>query len=123
MTGVVDEYEGLLPATVPVINDGVPQVTDRLTKGLEVGVCDLKDIHAACSESHYSSTHIPCVIFDLVDVSEAVIPWHVAQNIVAPVLNNDPLVMVGSEVCFYHPVFLYFFGLIVCSNFIIIILA
>ena len=103
MTGVVDEDEGLLPTTVPIVNDGVLQVSDGLLEGLEVGVFDLKDIHAACPQSQYSLLHVPGVIFDLIDVSELSISFHaVAQLIVAPVRDNDPLVVIGSEMCFYH---------------------
>ena len=106
MTGVIDEDEGLLPTTVPVINDGVSQIADCLAEGFEVGVFDLEDIHAACTQPHDSLPHVPGVVFDLVDVLEALVSFMIiAQHVIAPVLNNDPLVVIGSEVCLYHSVF------------------
>ena len=103
MAGVVDEDEGLFLTAVPIVNDGVLQVSEGLLKSFEVGIFDLDDIHAACSQSNYSFLHVPGVIFDLVDVLEACISLHViAQLVVPPVLDNDPLVMVGSVMIVYH---------------------
>ena len=104
---------------LPVLSDSLSQVLYSLCKGLPVGVCNLKDILVACSQFLYSSTHDPRVIFDHVKVAEVLIPRHLAQSIVTFVLKNDPLVVVGSKVCFYHPFFLCVFLLIICSIFII----
>ena len=103
MTSVIHKYEGLLPAAVPIVNDGVPQIGDGLAEFLEVGVFDLDDIHAACSQSHDSFSHVYGVIFDLVDVLEALVSWVVsAQCVVMSVFDYDPLVMVGSKFSFCH---------------------
>ena len=112
MTGVIEEDEGLLSTTVPIVSDRLSQIADGLAEGFEVGIFDLYDIHAACTQSLYSLAYVSGIIFDLVNVLEAFISWIItAQHVVVPIFDYYPLVMVGSEVfaCFYHLVFLFDF--------------
>ena len=83
----------------PIFIDSALQSPDCLAKGLEVGVLDLNDILGACSQFHYSSTHDPQCIFALIKVREILILRKGAQSTVTFVFNDDPLVVVGSEVC------------------------
>ena len=121
MTRVIDKYEGLLPAAVPIVNDGVPQIADGLLEVLEVGVLNFYYIHAACSQSHYSFSYVNGIILNLIDVLEPLVSWVVtAQRVITSILDYDPFVMVGSKLSFCHSVvFLLFY----CFKFIIIILA
>jgi len=114
VTCIVDEDEGLMSTSVPIVKYGITQVSDGLLEGLEVCVFDLKNIHAACPQSQYSLLNVPGVIFNLFDVCELSISFHtIAQLVVVPVRDNDPLVVIGSEMSVYHlGVFLYF-----CSAF------
>ena len=83
----------------PIFIDSARQFPECLAKGLVVGVLDLNDIFGACSQFHYSSTHQPHCIFAPVKVLETLIIRSGAQSTVTFVLKDDPLVVVGSEVC------------------------
>ena len=103
MTSVIDKYEGLLPTAVPIVNDGVSQIADGLAEVFEVGVLDFDDIHAACSQSRDSFSHVYGVLLDLVDVLEPLISRVVTtQRVIMSVFDYDPLEMIGSKFRFCH---------------------
>ena len=103
VTGVIDKDECLMLTIAPIVGNSLFQLADSLTKVFIVDILDLTYIYIACSQSHYSLSYVPCVLSDLVNVSEAFILWHVvAQHIVVPIFDDDPFVKVGFETCIYH---------------------
>ena len=118
MTSVVDEDEGPLLATLPVIIDRLSQISDQVLEGLEVGVFNHLDIHLACAQSDDTVLHIPRVIVDLFDVLKFFVSIERAQEVVMPVLDDEPLEVMGLEGLqrLNHPFRLIFIIIIIVSK-------
>ena len=91
MTRIVDEDEGRLLISVPVMADLVNKLLKQGIEGIKVGIFKHVNVHLFGSQAYHSLSHVYSVVVDCIKISEALKTRLFAALIIAHVLDDDPL--------------------------------